>query len=96
MKRIIKQEWEHNIWLKVLTFISVALIIASFLTPPMFVIEASVLAATGELFAFGALWQVAKAIDKGMDAKVEHNNTAITVGDLNKDNTVDDDGEQVF
>lgn len=65
---------------------SVGLIIASFLVPPTGVIDGSVLGAVGEIFAFAALGTVIKAIDKGVDAKVQHNNTSLTIGDLNKDN----------
>lgn len=56
----------------------------------MGVIDGSVLAGTGEIFAFAALGTVIKAIDKGVDAQVQHNNTTITVGDLTKQ---DDDNE---
>ena len=68
------------------SLVSVALIIASFLVPPTGVIDGSVLGAVGEIFAFAALGTVIKAIDKGVDAKVQHNNTSLTIGDLNKDN----------
>ncbi|MBO7712572.1 MAG: hypothetical protein J6S85_03330 [Methanobrevibacter sp.] len=57
----------------------------------MGLIDGSVLAAVGELFGFAALGTVIKAIDKGVDAQVQHNNTTITVGDLNKQ----DDNESV-
>ena len=59
------------------------LIIASFIVPPTGVIDPSVLAATGEIFAFAALGAVIKAIDKGVDAKVQRGNTTLVVGDLN-------------
>lgn len=65
---------------------AVGLIVASFIVPPTGIIEPSVLAAVGEIFAFAALGTVIKAIDKGVDAKVQHNNTSLTIGDLNKDN----------
>ena len=76
----------HNSWFIFFSLVSVALIIASFLVPPTGVIDGSVLGAVGEIFAFAALGTVIKAIDKGVDAKVQHNNTSLTIGDLNKDN----------
>lgn len=63
------------------------MIIASWFVPPMAVIDSSVLASVGEIFGFAALGTVIKAIDKGVDAKVQHNNTSLTIGDLNKDDT---------
>lgn len=76
----------HNGWFIFFSLVSVGLIIASFLVPPTGVIDGSVLGAVGEIFAFAALGTVIKAIDKGVDAKVQHNNTSLTIGDLNKDN----------
>ena len=81
MSGVLKETWKHNIWLKILTIAAISLIIGSFFVPPMGVIDGSVLAAVGELFGFGALWQVVKAIDKGVDTKVQHKDTTITIGD---------------
>lgn len=78
----IKEVATNNIWFKILTIAAIALIVASWFVPPMAVIDGSVLAATGELLGFGALWIVVKAIDKGTPASVQHNGTTITV---NKD-----------
>lgn len=71
-----------------LAFISVALIIASFFTPPEGVVDGSVLAAVGELFGFAALFAVWEAIDRGIDAKITHGNTSIEL------NNPDDKKEQ--
>ena len=62
-----------------ITSAAVALLIASFVVPPTGVIDSSVLAAAGELFAFASLTIILIAIDKGIDAKVQHNNTTITI-----------------
>lgn len=56
----------------------------------MGVIDGSVLGAVGEIFGFAALGTVVKAIDKGVDAQVQHNNTTITVGDITKQEDVDE------
>lgn len=77
----------HNAWFIFFSLVAIGLIIGSFFVPPMGVIDGSVLAAVGEIFAFAALGTVIKAIDKGVDAKVQHNNTSLTIGDLNKDDT---------
>ena len=78
----IKTVVTSNIWFKILTITAIALIVASWFVPPMAVIDGSVLAATGELIGFGALWIIVKALDKGTPASIHHNGTTITV---NKD-----------
>ena len=62
----------------------------------MGLIDGSVLAATGEIFAFAALGTVIRAIDKGVDAQVQHNNTTITVGDITKDANNNESGDSEF
>lgn len=84
MGEILKQATHHNVWFWVLMLTSIGLIIASWLVPPMAVIDGSVLAAVGELAGFGALGALIKAMDMGVDAKVKHKDTEVTVGDLNK------------
>ena len=63
---------------------SIGLIVASWFVPPMAVIDGSVLAAVGELAGFAAVGTVIKAMDMGVDARVRHRETEVTVGDLNK------------
>lgn len=81
-REVLKCGFQHNIWFYILSVVAIGLIIAAFIIPPTAVIDASVLGAVGEIFAFAALGTVIKAIDKGVDAKVEHNNTSLTVGNL--------------
>ena len=50
-----------------------------FVLPPPGVIDGSVIAAVGELAGFAALWQLAKAIDKGVDAALRKGDTEITI-----------------
>lgn len=69
----------HNLWFHLLTLFSVILITISFFTPPQGVIDGSVLAALGELFAFGSLGTVIKAIDKGTGATIRHNSTELEI-----------------
>ena len=86
-KEAVKECVLHNAWFIFFSIVAIGLIIGSFFVPPMGFIDGSVLAAVGEIFAFAALGTVIKAIDKGVDAKVQHNNTSLTIGDLNKDDT---------
>ena len=83
MGEIFKQAVKTSKWFHIFSFVSVGLIITSFILPPSGEIHPSILAAVGELFAFAALGALNRAIDKGLDAKVKHNNTEVTVGNLN-------------
>ena len=65
--------------------VSILLICVSFVTPPMWIVDASVLAATGEIFAFAALGEVVAAIERGTKAKVTKGDTSITIGDDSQD-----------
>lgn len=75
----VKRVLFRDIWFYILSTTAIGLIIASFVVPPTGVIDPSVLAATGEVFAFAALGTVIHAIDAGIDAKVTHNNTTVEV-----------------
>ncbi|MBR3292565.1 MAG: hypothetical protein IKI66_10375 [Bacteroidales bacterium] len=81
MSPLIKKATLGNLWFWILSGFAIALITAGFLTPPTGVIDGSVLTAVGEVFAFAALGAVILAIEKGLPAKVQHNNTSFTVGD---------------
>lgn len=70
-----------NIPFWVLNFFAIALLACSFIVPPLGIIDGSVLAAVGEVFAFAALATVVKAIDKGTTAKVSHNDTTLEIGE---------------
>lgn len=63
----------------ILTSVAVALIVTSFFVPPTGVVDPSVLAAVGEIFAFAALLTVWHGIDKGMDAKIQHGSTTVEI-----------------
>lgn len=59
--------------------VSLGLIITSFLTPPAWIIDGSVLAAVGELFGFAALGEVAAAVERGHTATIQHGQTSVTI-----------------
>lgn len=65
--------------------ISVILIITAFFVPPTAVIDASVIAAVGEIFAWGALVVVIEGIEKGRSVTISKGDTTMTLND-------DDDG----
>ena len=65
--------------------ITVGLFVAGFCVPPHGEIDGSILAAGGILFAFATLETVHVALRKGVDAKVKHGQTELTIGDLNKE-----------
>ena len=79
--------FHKNIFL-ITVMVSVGLIVASFLTPPMWIIDGSVLAATGELFGFAALAEVAAAIERRHSATISHGGTSI---EIRKDEEEDED-----
>ena len=83
MAEQIKQATLRNIPFWVCLCFSIGLIVAGFCTPPLAKIDGSILTAVGELFGFAALWTVWHAILKGVDAKVQHGKTSVTVGNLN-------------
>lgn len=93
MADVIKSAIRHNwvFWVCLIT--SIFLIVTSFFVPPMATIDGSILAAVGELFGFAALGNIIVAIEKGIDAKIQHGNTTLTIGDLNKEDKDDDDAE---
>lgn len=68
----------------VLAAISALLIVGSFFVPPMGFIDPSVMAAVGELLAWGALFMAWEAIDRGIDAKLTHGDSSIEFNNPDK------------
>lgn len=60
-------------------FTSITLLIASFIIPPLGLIEPSVLAAVGEVFAFASLGEIGAAIDRGRKATISRGDIHLTV-----------------
>ena len=85
MKKIFKNIPEnYKLVVLFLTIIAVVLIGASFFVPPLGVIDGSVLAATGELFAFSGLWVGIIALEKGYDATFRKGDCEVTLTDDEK------------
>lgn len=78
-KQTFKECVLQNAWFKVLSMVSFLLIIASFILPPTGIIDNSVLAASGELMGWGALYSVILAIERGKSVEMKHGETTITV-----------------
>ena len=62
--------------------VAIILLVVSWIMPPMWIIDKSILAAVGELFGFAALGEVAAAVERGHSATISHGNTSISI---NKD-----------
>lgn len=69
--------------------ISVVLLISGFLLPPMGIIDGSVLTAVGELLLFPVIIYGFRAIELGMEVKIQKGDTTV---EIHKDD--DDDKDQ--
>lgn len=81
LTRFFGDKFHKNVFLICLV-VSLGLIVTSFFIPPLAVVDGSVLASVGEIFAFAALGEVAAAIERGHSASISHGNTTISI---NKD-----------
>lgn len=81
---IFKQVNKAAFWITLT--ISVALIIISFFLPPQGAVDPSVLAATGELFAFASLATVIEGIERGRSVSLQKGETQLHI---NKDTDTD-------
>jgi hypothetical protein len=61
---------------------TIALFIASFVTPPKWVIDQSIFRAAGYLFGFATLFEVREAIREGLGVKLTHGDTTVEIHDL--------------
>ena len=82
--------FHKNVFLVCLV-VALGLIITSFFIPPLAVVDGSVLAAVGEIFAFAALGEVAAAIERGHSASISHGNTTIEIKKDEDDDKADID-----
>ena len=79
MRKILKETWLTNIWLRILSISSILLIIASFFVPPLGIIDGSILAAVGELEGLGVLWIVLRAVEKGTGASFKKGDVEVDI-----------------
>ena len=79
MREFYRNYIQSNLFFWLFSGIGLLLIIIAFFIPPAAYIDSSVLYAVAEINAFIALGAVIKAIDKGVDATFQHNNTSVTI-----------------
>ena len=79
MKKFYKNYLENNLFFWIFSIIGVIMMVVAFFIPPTAHIDSSILVGVGEINGFIALGTVLKAIDKGTDVTMSHNNTSITV-----------------
>lgn len=91
MRRFYRNYIENNLFFWVFSVAALGLIVAGFLFPPPGQVDNSVLIAAGEINGTIALGAVIKAIDKGVDATFQHNNTSVTITNRDEDGEDDDD-----
>lgn len=94
MKKFYKNYLANNLYFWFFSVFSVLLITISFFIPPLAVIDGSVIASVGELFAFAALGAVVHAIDTGKTATLQHGSTSLTVKDIDGDES--SEGEDIL
>ena len=79
MSQLFKQCVLQNLWFKILSLSAVILLFVSLILPPKGVIDPSVVAGTGEIMGFAAIWTVLVAIEKNKGITVHHGETTITI-----------------
>lgn len=79
MREFYRNYLKSNLFFWLFSGIGILLIIIAFFIPPAAQIHQSVLIAVGEINGFAALGAVIKAIDKGVDATFQHNNTSVSI-----------------
>lgn len=84
MAKNVKTSTTIALWVCIVS--AVGLFVASFLVPPLGIIDGSVLRAASLLFAFGSLAVLREAIREGIGAKLTHGKTTIEVRDLDAEN----------
>jgi len=82
-----------NVLFYVLSGVAVALLIASFIVPPMGVIDPSVLQGVAWIFGFCSLSVVNYAIMRGIDSKLTHGETSVEFNNPDKVSKQADYGE---
>lgn len=82
MGKILKHSIIENVPFWILAGLAAALGIIAFFMPPRAEVHPSVLKLISWFFAFTALWTVFAAMMRGIDARIQHGKTSLTVGQL--------------
>ena len=91
MREFYKNYLKSNLFFWLFSSIGLLLIIIAFFIPPAAFIDSSVLIAVGEINGFAALGAVIKAIDKGVDATFQHNNTSVSITNNEEEDEQEDE-----
>lgn len=94
MGKIFREAITGNYAFWICLIISIFLLIGGAITPPAFVIDASIFKATGWLFAFAALGSFSRAVDKGLDASIKKGDFSFNVGRPRKRHEYPEEFEQ--
>lgn len=88
----------HRVAFWISFIVSIALIVAGFIAPPLAEVGGSVLIACGELFGFAALGAAIKAIEDGKEVEIQKKDVKVTIGDagesFDKKNNFGDGGQE--
>lgn len=84
MGKILKHSIVENVPFWVLAGISIIMGIISFYMPPKGDIKPSVIEFIGWMFAFAALWTVFVAMVRGIDARITHGKTSLSMGNFDE------------
>ena len=82
MGKILKHSIVENIPFWILAGVSIIIGIIAFFVPPKAEIHPSILHFISWMFAFAALWTVYVSMKRGIDARLQHGKTSLTVGSL--------------
>lgn len=94
MGKIIKHSIIENVPFWIFAGIAMALGITAFFIPPRAEIHPSVLRLISWIFAFTALWTVFAAMMRGIDARLQHGKTSLTIGDIERPQRPSQDDEE--
>ena len=86
MGKIIKHSVIENVPFWILAGVAIAIGITAFFIPPKAEIHPSVLKFISWMFAFAALWTVFASMMRGIDARIQHGQTSLTIGDIDRKN----------
>ena len=86
-KEIILDCTIRNAGFIILYGIALILLVASFILPPMGVIDSSVLKAVAEIFAFAGLLIVLRAIDRNMGIEFHKGDMSLEISDSDDENS---------
>lgn len=82
MGKILRHSIIENVPFWILAGVAVVMGIIAFFIPPKAEIHPSVLRFISWVFAFAALWTVFVSMMRGIDARIQHGKTSLTVGSL--------------